>query len=62
MTDGELLAEMGTDGRKWAAEFLRRYRVGRAWPEAVIKDQLDLMTTWFAKAIEAGRDAGAAAR
>jgi len=54
MTDGELLAEMGTDAQKWAQEFIRRFG-GRE--RCAFIDE-GLMIGWFANAIEAGRDAG----
>ena len=49
MSDGELLAYMGTDAAKWAAEFCKRARDhGHNLDE-------DWMLSWFANAIEAGR-------
>jgi hypothetical protein len=50
LSDGDLLQAMGTDAEKWAAAFktINRLRV---------LDE-DLLTGWFANAIEAGREAG----
>ena len=52
MSDGELLAEMGTDAVKWAQEFAVRTRIGL---DGSPGGQLHV---WFANAIEAGRTAG----
>ena len=48
MSDLELLQEMGTDARLWAAEFVRAAD-GCGGDYGV-----DFVTTWFANAIEAG--------
>ncbi|MGL6208706.1 MAG: hypothetical protein ACRC14_02610 [Paracoccaceae bacterium] len=59
-TDGDLLAAMGTDAAKWAAEFCKR------WPSALCQipgkegvcdggDFEGTMIGWFANAIEAAR-------
>lgn len=52
-TSSEFLARLGTDGEKWAKEFLL------ALP-ALTKEELDFphLVGWFANAIEAGRSAG----
>lgn len=51
-TDGERLAEMGTDAQKWADEFMAIFGERR--------DDIDsgLMIGWFANAIMAGHDEG----
>lgn len=57
-TDGDLLARMGTDGAKWAAEFAAVIRrEGHA--ELAILDPTPggLLHGWFANAIEAGQGA-----
>lgn len=46
-TDGDLLARLGTDGQKWAQEFLAKF------PDPSKIDE-GLMIGWFANAIEAG--------
>lgn len=48
-TDGDLLARLGTDAKKWAEEFCKRYPAIDA----------DTMLGWFANAIMAGHDARA---
>lgn len=50
-SDGQVLARLGTDADKWAAEFARRFGADHA-----------LMLGWFASAIMAGHDAGRAER
>lgn len=54
-TDGAMLARLGTDGEKWAQEWLRLNPLGLL---AANEDDLDAMRAWFANAIEAGRSAG----
>jgi hypothetical protein len=49
-TDAEVLQRMGTDGAKWAAEFVHLRRT-RDMDEGA-------MIGWFANAIEAGRSQG----
>lgn len=53
MTDGQLLAYLGTDVRRWAEVFVQRVRdmPGLALDEGA-------MIGWFANAIETGRTAG----
>jgi hypothetical protein len=51
MTDGELLASLGTDAQKWADAFGDRF--------AAIPSR-GTLDTWFANALEAGRTAGRA--
>lgn len=59
MNDGELLTYMGTDAMRWAEEFCKLFGVYKVNEvEADNSDQIGLMVTWFANAIEAGRDAG----
>lgn len=53
--DAEMLSRLGTDGEKWAQEFL-----SHAGGCEVNEDLLDSLRGWFANAIEAGRTAGAA--
>lgn len=59
-----LLAAMGTDGREWAREFCKRFRVQQPTPygggaQVMGDDDAEgLMIGWFANAIEAGRSAG----
>jgi hypothetical protein len=53
MTDSEMLAKMGTDGSKWAAEF-RRIALELGYSDM---DE-GWLIGWFANAIEMGRDAG----
>lgn len=51
--DGELLQRLGTDGMKWAEEFMKLHG------KQLDRDQwFDLLHGWFANAIEAGRSAG----
>jgi hypothetical protein len=45
--DGVVMTRMGTDGRKWADEFVRMHG-----------GDVGLMLSWFANAIEAGRSVG----
>ena len=55
MTDGEFLAEVGTDAEKWATYFLDKFVV-RDYPEPSGEfDEMGLMIGWFANAIEAGK-------
>jgi hypothetical protein len=59
MTDLELIARMGTDAQVWADEFCRVHRIA---PGEIVMPAADLkatVLTWFANAIEAGRDAAA---
>ena len=50
MSDAELLIKMGTDGARWATEYEERFpRTTPDWGTLV---------SWFANAIEAGRDVG----
>ena len=53
MSEGDLLAKMGTDGAKWAEEF-------RATAKRLGYSDMDegWLTGWFANAIEVGREAG----
>lgn len=53
IADGELLAYIGTDAAKWAAEFCK---IGRDLGHTTIDE--GWMIGWFANAIEAGREAG----
>lgn len=52
-TEGDLLADVGTDGHKWAQAFIAK---------EFKPDEIDegLMIGWFCNAIEAGRSAGSA--
>jgi hypothetical protein len=61
MSDAQVLGAMGTDANKWAAEFMAV--VATLDPDDVVNEAFmeGFMVTWFANAIEAGRDAGAAA-
>jgi hypothetical protein len=58
----DLLARLGTDGQKWAAEFVRLFQSktvtagSTEWPEAQVDE--GTLLGWFANAIEAGRSAG----
>ena len=49
MSDGDLLAKMGTDAKIWANEYMERF--GNELPDE------DNLMGWFANAIEAGRGA-----
>ncbi len=49
MSDQDLIAKKGTDAVKWTDEFLSRFPHE---PHAA-----ETLSTWFANAIEAGRDA-----
>jgi hypothetical protein len=54
-TSSDLLARLGTDGAKWAAEFrLTALRLGYSNMDE------GWLVGWFANAIEAGREAGRA--
>lgn len=56
--DAEFLAYLGTDGVKWAEEFVRVYKEIREIREDdPIKDE-GWLIGWFANAIEAGSIAG----
>lgn len=61
-TDGGLLALMGTEGEKWAREWLRIDPLDIPWGRSNRDpdDDLDTMRGWFANAIETGRSAGQA--
>lgn len=48
-TDAQLLQRLGTDGRKWAAEFKERFGNQSELDE-------EALVGWFANAIEAGAD------
>lgn len=54
MSDGELLAEMGTDAAKWAKEF------SRSMDARLDSTPGERLHAWFCNAIEAGRTAGMA--
>lgn len=54
MNDGDLLAVMGTDAEAWAREMAKRIPGLDPTPG-------ELLHTWLANAIEAGRSAGYAA-
>lgn len=53
-SDGQVLAEMGTDAQKWAEEFYRRF----GGPERCAFIDEGLLIGWFANAIMAGHDEG----
>jgi hypothetical protein len=53
-TDAQVLERLGTDGRKWAEEFVRMN--GHKFSEMYSTDELIVtLHGWFANAIEAGR-------
>lgn len=54
MSDGELLAYMGTDARRWADRYLATLRTA---PDGSVRVNWGHLVTWFANAIEAGRNA-----
>lgn len=62
-TDGARLARMGTDAAKWAAEWVKvaedisEHVAMRCDTSRKLLDE-GWMITWFANAIEAGRNAG----
>lgn len=62
MNDAEKLAEMGTDARKWAEGFVEAWnsRPMAEFPSEPMTEMQEFALTWFANAIEAGRDAGPA--
>ena len=56
-TSGEMLDHMGTDAVRWAEEFCRLFEVHRRWGKTAfspVDDQVGLMITWFANALQAG--------
>lgn len=55
MSDGELLAWMGSDGRRWAIAF--DVAASRGAP-ADEDERVEWLVGWFANAIEAGRSKG----
>lgn len=56
MTDGELLAYMGTDAMKWAEVFATKYRVQvPGVPVFNFESTKSFMISWFANAIGAGQ-------
>jgi hypothetical protein len=59
-TDGELLAEMGTDAEKWAREMARALgNAGEGDPTGDMDSAPgSMLHTWLCNAIEAGRTAG----
>jgi len=58
-SDGERLAEMGTDAQKWADEFVQMFD-GRVigFGHAGTGVDVGTMIGWFANAIMAGHDEG----
>lgn len=56
MSSGDLLAHMGTDAQRWAEEWCKK-AVALEMDGRDLIDE-DWMTSWFANAIEAGRNAG----
>lgn len=61
MSDGELLAYMGTDAQRWAQEFLRiKAEIERA-DDGRSTDDEGWMIGWFANAIGAGERAARSA-
>lgn len=62
--DHELLYELGTQGSKWAGACLQVLKTNidfqfRVTTDADVNFELEsILTTWFANAIEVGRDAG----
>jgi hypothetical protein len=59
MDDLELLGRMGTDAQKWAVECTGNFPPEWRADPMTWGGLVEFLTTWFANAIEAGRDAGA---
>lgn len=55
--DSKLMEYMGTDARRWGTAFMIKVRNAGLPAGAVWTDE-GIMHSWFANAIEAGRDAG----